>query len=362
MCPKVSVIVMVYNSAQYLTACLDSLCRQTMSDFEVLLVDDASTDESPLICRRYTESDHRFRLIRFEQNKGLSFSRAKSLLEAHGEYVAILDSDDITHERRLEKQADWLDSHPETVLVAGYYEIIDCNERRLRKIFRSPLTDEEVRLRIAFGNCLGHSTVMFRKDPALACGGYNSQMKAGEDMEFYSRIMTLGSAAVIPEVLAYYRIHDINKHLVEPTEHRELYRSNVQQSVLRHLKQKVSIEVASALVDSYLESAANIDVFKKAVRLVMDSPWLLRDFKGEPVMVSSILKRCALLALMKLRRRNIKQPWWNQAEPGWKHAVRKLSYKGRKYFWFADSGLFWPKRLIAARELFPLLAALFGKY
>lgn len=358
--PKVSVLVMIYNSARHLADCLESLRSQTFTDFEALLVDDGSTDGSEAICRRCAAADSRFRVIRFESNRGLSRSRAETLPLAAGEYVAILDSDDLAAPARLQQEAALLDGDAETVLAAGYFRMIDEAGRTSGEICRAPLTDAEIRWRIAFGNCLAHSTVMFRKAEALACGGYNAAMLAGEDMDFYSRILTRGRAAVVPGVVGLWRSHGENKHKTEPPEYRDFYRIIVQHSIMRHLGRAVSPEVAAALVDSYTAPAAALPVFQEAVRIAAASPWLLRDHRGRPAPVSASLKRCALLGLLKLRRRNMGETWWPEAESAWRRALRELSRQDKSYYWFADAALFRPKRQIAIKEMLPLAAALFA--
>ena len=360
MTPRVSVIVMIYNSARHLADCLESLLRQTFADFEVLLVDDGSTDGSDAVCRRYAAADSRFKVISFDENRGLSRCRAETLPRAVGEYVAILDSDDVAAPQRLEQEAALLDGDAETVLAAGFYRTIDEAGETLPGIFKAPLTDAEIRWRIAFGNCLGHSTVMFRLDAALECGGYSAAMLAGEDMEFYSRLLTRGRAAVVPEIVGYWRTHGENKHKIEPPENREFYGLIVQQSIERHLGRAVSGEVSAALVDSYLNPAASPQVFAEAVRLAVASPWLLRDHRGRPVPVTAALKRSVLLRLLKLRRCNINEPWWPGMEGIWRRAVQELSFQGKRYFWFADAALYWPKRQIAKKEFIPLAKALYA--
>ena len=358
--PRVSVLVMIYNSARHLAECLESLLDQTLSDFEVLLVDDGSTDGSDAICRRYAAADSRFRVIRFADNRGLSRSRAETLPEAAGEYAAILDSDDLAAPVRLERQAALLDEDAETVLAAGFFRMIDGAGKKSAEICRAPLTDTEIRWHIAFGNCLAHSTVMFRKAEALACGGYSAAMLAGEDMDFYSRILTRGRAAVVPEVVGFWRSHGENKHKTEPPEYRDFYGIIVRHSIARHLGLEVSREVAEALVDSYITPAASLPVFREAIRIAAASPWLLRDHRGRQVPLSPALKRCALLGLLKLRRRNMGEPWWPEAAGDWRRALRELSRQDESYYWFADAALFRPKRQIAIKEMLPLAAALFA--
>jgi glycosyltransferase involved in cell wall biosynthesis len=357
--PKVSVIVMIYNSAPYLRFCLDSLRGQSRGDFEALLVDDASTDESPAICRAYADLDCRFRVIRFNSNRGLSRCRAETLPEAKGEYAAVLDSDDMAHPQRFERQVAFLEGRPETVLAAGHYAVIDREGRETGDIFRAPFSDAEIRWRLAFGNCLGHSTVMFRKAEALACGGYDATARGGEDMDLYSRLLTLGKAGAIPGIACYWRDHAVNKTKVEPQANRDYYGPLVKESIRRQLGCDVSDAVARAVVDTYLEPADNHAVFREALALVAASPWFLRGFRGERLPVGAALKRCALLGMLRLRRRNSGETWWTAAEPEWRGAVKELSGRGKKYYWFTDGALFRPKRLIAGSELIPLMAAVF---
>ena len=205
--PKVTVIVASYNNARYLPACLDSLLHQTFSDFEVLVADDCSTDNSLEICQQYSKRDPRIRVITTEKNQGVTYVKHLGLKEATGEYIAVLDSDDVALPQRLEKQAAWLDSHPDTVLVAGYYGVIDANDRVIKRQKKAPIDDTSIRWWLTFGNCLIHSTVMYRGKPALDCGGYDVSFFHGEDIELYAKLLTVGKFEALPEVVSYWRSH-----------------------------------------------------------------------------------------------------------------------------------------------------------
>ena len=92
--PKVSVIIPVYNTEKYLKKCLDSVCNQTLSDIEIICIDDCSTDNSLNILKEYTLKDNRIKLIEFKENKGAAVARNTGIDEAKGEYIGFIDSDD----------------------------------------------------------------------------------------------------------------------------------------------------------------------------------------------------------------------------------------------------------------------------
>ncbi len=117
---RISVIIPVYNAAKGLVSCLDSLIAQTHTDFEVLLVDDGSTDESPAICERYCADDTRFRLIT-QENAGPSAARNRGIAEAQGEYLAFMDSDDFLEPHALATFHEAAETSKADITVCGYY-------------------------------------------------------------------------------------------------------------------------------------------------------------------------------------------------------------------------------------------------
>jgi glycosyltransferase involved in cell wall biosynthesis len=121
MTPRISVIVPVYNVSPYLRRCLDSLLNQTLKDYEVILIDDGSTDDSATICEEYVSKDFRFTLIR-KQNGGLSSARNAGLDRAKGEAIAFIDSDDSTDPRMLEILYESLEKTGADMAVCDYYD------------------------------------------------------------------------------------------------------------------------------------------------------------------------------------------------------------------------------------------------
>lgn len=111
---RVTVLVAAYNAAEYLEECLDSLVNQTLRDIQIVCIDDASTDSTPVILKRYAESDSRFVILRMEQNSGQAVARNRGIEVADGEYITMLDADDTMSADALEKAVSVLDSDPDT--------------------------------------------------------------------------------------------------------------------------------------------------------------------------------------------------------------------------------------------------------
>lgn len=207
--PYVSVIMAVYNAEKYLREAVDSILTQTLANFELIAVDDASTDGSRAVLESY--SDSRLRVLHNPVNLGQSVSRNKALAAAHGKYIAILDADDIALSSRLEKQAAWLDRHPEVGLLGSYAVTIDEQGNERDRWDYSPTDDAAIKWALLFTNVFIHSSVMMRKSVVSQTGGYSNEecirRAFVEDYELLSRLNRWAQAAVLPEVLVKYRIH-----------------------------------------------------------------------------------------------------------------------------------------------------------
>ncbi|SDE95518.1 glycosyltransferase family 2 protein [Sporomusa acidovorans] len=347
--PKVTVITAVYNSVPYLAACLDSLLKQTFTDFEVLIVDDGSVDGSDRIYNQYASHDNRIRVLHFNNNHGIGYCRAASLRKAHGEYIAVLDADNIAAPHRLERQVAWLNEHQSTVLLASYFGIIN-HYGNLIGAEELALNQLELRWRLIFGNCLEHSTVMFRKQAALACGGYDPAIRLGEDMDFYSRLICHGSAEMIPEKLSLWRSrHQCLAQLDSLNHNNTNYAQLVSHAIRRHLGLEVSLEVASALFNHGYLPAQNLSVFTDAVKLTLLALELFRESPYFAPEYSNDLGRCTFTQLMELQQRNKNQPWWPQAFDLWERALQYLTHT--KYNWLEDRELVWQEQWLSQKDL-----------
>lgn len=201
--PKVTVFMPVYNGAKYLRPAIDSILDQTYKNFELLIIDDGSTDASAEIVASYP--DKRIRLIRNEKNLGLVASRNRGLAESRGEYIAVLDCDDVARPTRLEKQAAFLDAHADYGLIGGWAEQIDASGKPNGVVWENSLPPELIPSAMLFGNHFTHSTVMIRKS-ALPAEGY--RLPLAEDYDLWIRMAKNWQLWNLPEILVGYRSHD----------------------------------------------------------------------------------------------------------------------------------------------------------
>jgi glycosyltransferase involved in cell wall biosynthesis len=321
--PKVTVMVANYNTSRYLRDCLNSLLDQTYPDFEVLMIDDGSTDDSSDICEHYVQRDPRFRLLKLEHNYGLTYVRHIALPQARGELIAILDADDIASPQRLEAQVAYLEKNPETVLLGSYYGIIDAAGKIKRKKKKVPCSDTEIRWWLTFGNCLIHSTIMYRKKQALECGGYDPAILRGEDIELHSKIIAHGKAEAIPRVLACWRTHQksMTKDLAQE-ELEKYYLRVVQHAIGLHTHQTVDDDVASSLFYNTKRPAKNISIFKRSMAVLLKT-FHTYESRGDGVDRRRLAK-CFLKHLNKMKKRNSKETWWKEGEIIWNRTFHHL--------------------------------------
>jgi len=205
--PKVTVLMSVYNGEQYIEEAIDSILSQTFPDFEFLIIDDASTDNSFNIISKYT--DNRIKIIQNEDNLGLTKSLNKGLKIAKGEYIARMDADDISIKERLEKQIKYLESDPSCVLISCFIDIIDKNGISINE-WTSDIraqTYELIRDTLPRENCIAHSTIMFRRS-ILEKYSYNQEQIHSQDYDLYLNLVSDGiRIGKITEKLVKYRSH-----------------------------------------------------------------------------------------------------------------------------------------------------------
>ena len=203
--PVVSVILPFYNAALYLREAIDSILAQTFTDFELLLVNDGSTDGSESIIQSYT--DERIRYIKNETNSGLIFSLNRGIELAGGEWIARMDADDIALPRRLEKQLSFLTINP-SALLATTVKLIDDSGISLPdwKDDIAHTTALQIRKFLPKNNCIAHPTVM-GKASLFKRYQYVQNQKYSEDYDLWLRLSADGvTIAKLAEPLLYYRI------------------------------------------------------------------------------------------------------------------------------------------------------------
>ena len=205
--PAISVLMAVHDGEPFLEQALESVFGQSFGDFELILIDDCSTDSSPRLLASAAARDSRVKLLTNAENLGLTKSLNLGLRQASGRYVARLDADDLCLPDRLAVQFRYMEDHPEYVAVACGYQVIDA-EGRVRQTEAGGLDDWQVRWLGGFNPPAPHPAYFFRR---LAQDGspylYDESFRTAQDFEFFSRLALDGKVAVLPRVLLKYRRH-----------------------------------------------------------------------------------------------------------------------------------------------------------
>ncbi|CAL1240839.1 glycosyltransferase family 2 protein [Candidatus Methylocalor cossyra] len=205
----VTVLMPVYNAERYLRETLTSVSAQTLDQFEILVVDDGSTDRSAEILEDYRAHEPRLRILR-QPNGGISAALNAGLRAAKGTLIARMDADDLMFPQRLERQRDFLAAHPELGFCASFMEMIDATGRTFGEYCPGPLTTADLQRQMALRQAITytHPTVMYRTALVRRLGGYDPSYEPCEDMELFGRMILSGfPGLVIPEKLLKYRVH-----------------------------------------------------------------------------------------------------------------------------------------------------------
>ena len=200
--PMISVIMSVYNGEKYLKESLESILRQTFTDFEFLIIDDSSTDKTLQILQQYQNKDKRVRIFTNQENLGLTKSLNILLRKTRGKYIARMDADDISLPDRLLKQYLFLEEHKDIFLVGTGAYIID--EKGSVLSISEPLTKwREVEKRLPLRNCIYHPSIMFRNKGYM----YRDKFIYAQDYDFYLNALTKGEKLTnMSDHLVKYRV------------------------------------------------------------------------------------------------------------------------------------------------------------
>jgi hypothetical protein len=263
--PKVTVMMAVYNAENYLRQAIESILSQSFDDFELLIHDDGSTDHSAEIIQSYRDS--RIRAVLNPINQGEERVRNQCLQITRGEYIAVLDADDIAHRDRLKIQTDFLDRHRDISLVGSRYEIID-ESGRVTGNQKVPTDALNIRWKLLLGNQFGHSTVMYRRKDVLAVGGYDETLPWGTDFDLWVRLAMRSRLANLEYPLSQYRVHIQNAtHTMRSTVRDNSLIKVVAKSIHLHTGQTVDLGVAGALSQDVPRPAPS----KPALELAFDT-------------------------------------------------------------------------------------------
>jgi glycosyltransferase involved in cell wall biosynthesis len=204
--PKVTILMPVYNGEKYVKEAIKSILDQTYQDFEFLIINDGSTDQSLRIIKKF--DDQRIRVMENEHNMGLIASLNKGIENSRGEYIARMDGDDVSLPQRLEIQVAYMDKHPEIGIAGSFVKIKNNGIEYAGRYFRE---SEEIKANLLFNTAFAHPSVIIRKE-LLSKNNlkFDENFKHAEDYDLWERAANFAKFSNIPDILLIYRKHQDN--------------------------------------------------------------------------------------------------------------------------------------------------------
>ena len=205
--PTISVLMSVYNGEKWLPESVSSILNQTYLDFEFIIINDGSTDNSLSLLKKFALLDSRIKIFS-KKNSGLAESLNYGISKSRGKWIARIDADDIASSQRLSKQLELAEKDPNLVLVGSGLTIIDDNFNR-GGIYQYPKRHNNLLRRIALGlPFFPHSSAFFRADAAIEIGGYRKRLLRAQDQDLWLRLSEKGKITSIREPLIFLRKHN----------------------------------------------------------------------------------------------------------------------------------------------------------
>lgn len=267
--PLISVVMSTYNRENMVKESIDSILNQTFSDFEFIIIDDCSTDNTFEIIKQY--NDDRIKLFRNEKNGGCTFNYHNAQNIAKGKYIAHIDDDDISLPLRFEKQFAYMEEHQNVTLLGTFIETFGENVRPSWVFYTDPL---KLEFSMNFYNPICHSSVLYRKSFMEECGiNYDISKKCAQDYDFYKQIiMNGGRLANLPNVLVKYRMHSKRLTDIKTTQDIQIYNA---ENVVRELQSRFltdnEIQKVKELMNGFPFNSYNTDDVISAFDIMMNS-------------------------------------------------------------------------------------------
>ncbi len=245
--PLVSVILPAYNAESYIEESIQSVLRQDFTNFEFIIINDGSTDNTQPIIDKYAKIDKRIIVIK-QNNKGLVNTLNIGLEAAKGRFIARIDGDDPWLDHKLSHQVKEFEQDDSLVLIGGGFEVIDENGYYIETIF-PPTTDDDIRRSLMLRNVFGHAGVMMKRDAVLSTGGYRKDFGPTEDYDLWIRLSKLGTVKNLPHPVYRYRI---NRYGISQTS------SSIQAiETKKHIERQWSTHIPEVLKRREILSRAN---------------------------------------------------------------------------------------------------------
>ncbi|UOQ87050.1 glycosyltransferase family 2 protein [Gracilibacillus salinarum] len=267
--PLVTVFIPVYNCEDYIVETLDSMLNQTYKNLEILLVNDGSTDKSVEVINSF--NDPRIKLINNEKNMGIPFSRNVGLTRAAGDYLVIMDSDDISVRTRVEEQVKYMENNPEIDAAGSYYiKFNDSNERKIRPSnFTKP---EELKIELMFFNPIANPSAIVRMNTVSKHKlTYSLEHFVSQDYGFWAQLSKVGKISIIPEYLLKYRSGHENitkKSKANKTLKRKAVISSIQLDLLNYYEFNLNNDELEIYHDFFSFNYSSIEQIESIINLV----------------------------------------------------------------------------------------------
>lgn len=204
--PTVTVFIPCYNAERFIAEAIDSILNQTYQDFEILIIDDGSTDKSRDILDYYLQKDDRIRVLYNQCNRGVGYTRNRGVKEAKGKYLATMDADDIAVSTRLEKEVDYLERNKAVGAVGGCAYFIDERGRKIGSMKKQTLNAREVNAHMFFENVIINSASMYRLNLVKRHKiKYKDDFHGVEDYMFWCMLLKYTKIVVLDEYFIFYR-------------------------------------------------------------------------------------------------------------------------------------------------------------
>ena len=297
--PETTVLLCVFNGADHLNEAIDSVLQQSCKDFELLIIDDGSTDGTPDIVKSIR--DQRVRFIRHDTNRGLICRLNEGLEEAAGRYIARMDADDVCHRERLDRQFQFLETHPEVGVLGTAVRIIDGNGHG-RIVYQYPEDHEVIDWIMPFVCPLAHPTIMMRRDLIRSVGGYAAGAVHAEDYDLWERLLPRTRFANLPQPLLGLRKHDASVTVRHATVHRDTTLAVSSRGVVRRLGRPVDIAVVAGL---RRDNACRSSVVTEAAAVLIE---LYRSASTNSSIAHAVIRRetAITLALLAIRSSQVR--------------------------------------------------------
>lgn len=301
--PQVSILMPVHNVQAFLPSALDSLLNQSFTDFELIAIDDLSTDASLKILMDYSSKDQRIAIHRNEKKLSLPETLNTGLKLCSASLIARADADDVYEPNRLKVQFELMQNNPKIGVSSSAFYSIDETDQ-LMEICYVPVHDQDIRFQMQFGNCLVHPAIIYRRNLILSVGGYSEESPWSEEYDLWARLLEKTYFANYPEPLIKKRKHKDSIMSTRGEDGNKRSQSISQRLLSRYVGSDLSdLEIKTILTLYRGWSAVNIEHVRDGITLLNRILTIAKEIEASSVVKSfknkvgrSLLKQSVFLS------------------------------------------------------------------